>query len=141
MALTGQIAMEHGQVFPFSCWMVGEVEPRRDFDQSTREKFVQATDRDSGLPLWQVQVVDADPEARETAVTVYIAAPVQPVPPEPTPGLPFRLVEFEGLTVRPWVRQTSPNSKGKLVWDFKATGIRAPAMAGKAAAGNGRGEG
>ena len=139
MALTGQIAMEHGQVFPFGCYMVGEVEPKRDFDKSSRETFVQESDRDSGLPLWQLEVIDADPEARDKAVRVQIAAQVQPVPPGQTPGLPFRLVEFEGLTVRPYVASTA-SGRGKLAWSFKATGMHAPATAGKAPAGNGRGD-
>jgi hypothetical protein len=139
MALTGAIGMEHGQVFPFGCYMVGEVEAKRDFDKSTRDTFVQESDRETGLPLWQLEVIDADPEARDKAVRVVIAAQVQPVPPTETPGSPFRLVEFEGLTVRPYVASTA-SGRGKLAWSFKAMGMRAPVPAGKAV-GNGRGDG
>src|SRR5215204_5102234 len=103
MALTGQIGMEHGQVFPFGCFMVGEVEPKRDFDRSTRDQFVQEADRDTGVALWQVDVVDADPEGRDKTVRVVIASPVQPVPPEVAPGGAVRPGEVEGLTVRPYV--------------------------------------
>lgn len=140
MALTGEIGMEHDQVFPHGCYMVGEVEQKRDFDKSSRETFVQAVDRDTGVLVWQAEVVDADPEARETAVTVEIVAPVQPVPPEQVAGLPFRPVEFEGLTVRPWVQQR-PSGRGKLMWSFKATGMRAPSKPAKVPAGNGKAEG
>jgi hypothetical protein len=50
-----------------------------------------------------VRVMDADPAARTSEVKVKMTAPVQPVPPEPMPGTPFRPVEFEGLTVTPYV--------------------------------------
>ena len=141
MALNGQIPMEHGQAFAFGTYMVGEVEPKRDFDKSTREQAIQELDRDTGLPLWQLDVVDADPEARDKTVRVVIAAPVQPVPPETAPGLPFRPVEFEGLTVRAYVSQQA-SGRGKLMWSFKATGMRAPSTklaAAAATAANGKG--
>lgn len=139
MAIQGAIPMEHGGVFPWTCYMVGEVTPKRDFDKSTREQAFQEVDKDTGLPVWVVEVVDADPDARDKTVRVNILAAVQPVPPETAPGVPFRPVEFEGLTARPYVAST-PSGRGKLAWSFKATGMRAPAPA-KAAAGNGRGNG
>ena len=59
-----------------------EVEPLDDFDKSTKDNRVQARDKDTGLPLWQVEVLDFDPQAREKTFKVKIAAEVQPVPPE-----------------------------------------------------------
>jgi hypothetical protein len=126
MAIQGAIPMQHGDVFPLGCFMVGEVQAKRDFERSTREQAIQEVDRESGMPMWTVEVVDADPEAREKTVTVNIVAPVQPVPPETAEGVPFRPVEFEGLTVRPYVRSTV-TGRGRLAWSLRATGMRAPA--------------
>ena len=136
MAIRGAIPMQHGDVFPHGCFVVGEVEAMRDFDRSTREQAVQAVDRDTGELVWTVDVVDADPEARERTVRVKITAPVQPVPPETAPGVPFRPVEFEGLTVTPYVT-TTVSGRGRLAWSFRAAGMRAP-KAAPVAAGNGK---
>ena len=135
MAIQGAIPMQHGDVFPHGCYVVGEVEPVRDFDRSTKETAVQAVDKDSGLPVWHVTVVDADPDAREKTVRVKVLAPHQPVPPEPAPGVPFRPVEFEGLTVFPYVATTA-SGRGRLAWSFKATGMAAPKAAGNGKAGS-----
>jgi hypothetical protein len=117
---------------------VGEVQAMRDFDRSTKEQAIQAVDRDTGELVWTVDVVDADPEARERTARVKITAPVQPVPPETAPGVPFRPVEFEGLTATPYV-QTTASGRGRLTWSFRAAGMRAPkpvpAMAGNGKAG------
>ena len=108
----------------------------RDFDRSTKDQAVQAVDRDTGELVWTVDVVDADPEARERTVRVKVTAPVQPVPPETAPGLPFRPVEFDGLTATAYVA-TLASGRGKLTWSFRATGMRAPKGA-PVAAGNGK---
>jgi hypothetical protein len=81
MAIKSAIQMTHGDVFPHGCYAVGEVEAMRDFDRSTKEQDVQAVDRDTGLLVWTVDVVDADPEARDRTVRVKLLAPVQSVPP------------------------------------------------------------
>jgi hypothetical protein len=60
-------------VYPHGAFAAGVIEPVRDFDASRPDRFVQAKDRESGLPLWAVDVIDADPTAR-----VKIAAHVQP---------------------------------------------------------------
>ena len=49
---------------------------------------MQARDKDTGLPLWQVEVLDFDPQAREKTFKVKIAAAVQPVPPEAVAQVP-----------------------------------------------------
>ena len=133
MAIKSAIQMTHGDVFPHGCYVVGEVEPMRDFDRSTKEQAVQAVDRETGLLLWTVDVVDADPEARDRTVRIKLLAPVQPVPPAAIEGAPFRPVEFEGLTATPYV-QTTASGRGRLAWSFRASGMRAPARpAAKAA--------
>ena len=58
--------------------------------------MVQQLDKDSGLPLWVVEVIDAQEDARQRTVKVKIAAQVQPVLPDPVPGSPFTPVEFDG---------------------------------------------
>ena len=138
MAIRGAIPMTNEAAFAYGIFMVGEVEPMRDFDRSTREQAVQAVDRDTGELVWTVDVVDADPEARERTVRVKITAPHQPVPPEAAPGVPFRPVEFEGLTVTPYVTTTA-SGRGRLAWSFRATGMRAPKAAPAAANGKGGG--
>ena len=105
----------------------------RDFDRSTKEQAVQAVDRDTGVLVWTVDVVDADPEARDRTVRVKLLAPVQPVPPAAIEGAPFRPVEFEGLTATPYV-QTTASGRSRLAWSFRASGMRPPARAAAKAA-------
>ena len=121
MALQGPIPVEFGTVFPEGAYAAGGFEPVRDFDASSNGRFVQSKDRSSGLPLWSVEVIDADKEARTRTVKVKVAAQVQPELPNSPAGVPFVPVEFTGLTVTPYVNQA-----GKLGYSFKATGVRAP---------------
>jgi hypothetical protein len=96
------------------------VEPVRDFDASKSGTVgVQARDKLTGHPLWTVNVYDPDPQARTKALKVKIAAPVQPVLPEAIGGMPFRPVEFDGMTVTPYV-----NDKGRLAYSYRATAVR-----------------
>ena len=125
MAIKSAIPMNPDDVFGFGCFMVGEVRPMRDFDRSTKDQAVQALDRDTGELVWTVDVVDADPDARERTVRVKLVAAVQPVPPPAVEGMPFRPVEFEGLTATPYVAATA-SGRGRLAWSFRATGMRAP---------------
>jgi hypothetical protein len=61
-----------------------------------------------------------------------IAAQVQPVLPPPAPGSPFTAVEFDGLTVMPYVDASRCAGDGKnkcaarQAYSLKATGVRAP---------------
>ena len=98
MALQGPIPVEFGVVFPFGAYAAGAFEPVRNFDASTGEKFVQSADKATGMPLWVIEVIDADPHTRMRAVKVKVAAQVQPVVPAARPG-PFVPVEFTGLAV------------------------------------------
>ena len=113
--------MEFGQAFPDGVYAAGGFEPVRDFDASTNGRFVQSKDKASGLPLWQVEVIDADQDARTRTVKVKVAAQVQPVLPNGPAGVPFVPVEFTGLTVTPYVNQA-----GRLAYSLKAAGVRSP---------------
>jgi hypothetical protein len=128
MAIQGAIPLGHDGAFSHGCFVVGEVEPVRDFDRSTKETPVQAVDKETGLPVWAVNVVDADPEARDKTVRVKVLSQVQPVPPAEAPGVPFRPVEFEGLTATPYVATTA-TGRSRLAWSLKATGMSAPKRA------------
>ncbi|MGW4792255.1 plasmid replication, integration and excision activator [Nonomuraea sp. NPDC004297] len=97
MALQGPIPVTFAMVFPHGCYIVGEVEPVKDFDASAGGRFVQARDKQTAELVWQVAVMDGDPTLKpaQKTVAVKILAPVQPVPPQPMPGLPFTPVEFD----------------------------------------------
>jgi hypothetical protein len=86
MALQGPIPVEFGNVFTHGAYAAGGFEPMRDFDASSGDRFVQSKDRETGQPVWVVEVIDADPEARAKTVKVKVAAPVQPVLPLPARG-------------------------------------------------------
>ena len=127
MAVQGPIPVEFASVFPRGVFAAGPFEPVRDFEASKGGRFVQSKDKASGLPLWQVDVIDADPAARDKSVRVKVAAPDAPVLPAPHPGMPFVPVEFAGLTVTPYVNQA-----GRLSYALRATGVRATGRQGRA---------
>lgn len=137
MALARRFKVSHDEVFGDGAYLVGEVQPIYDFDRSTAENKVQQVDPETGLLLWAVEVLDADPDARKATrnVTVKIAANVQPVPPANESGTPFTLVVFEGLTATPWVDSSrcKPPEPGKAhrcraqsAWSFRAEAMTAP---------------
>jgi hypothetical protein len=121
MALQGPIPVEFGHVFPDGVYAAGAFEAVRDFDASSNGRFVQSKDKASGLPLWQVEVIDAEKEARNRTVKVKVAAQVQPVLPSGPAGVPFVPVEFTGMTVTPYVAQN-----GRLAYSLKASGVKSP---------------
>ena len=132
MALQGPIPIEFGMVFPDGVYAAGGIEMVRDFDRSSGDRVVQQVDKHSGLPLWVVEVIDADPDARQRTVKVKIAAQVQPVLPPPAPGSPFTAIEFEGMTATPYVDSGRCQGQGKgkcaarQAYSLRATGVRAP---------------
>lgn len=127
MAINGKFRVSMEDVFPEGAFVVGVVEKVRDFDKSTPERFVQQNDKETGLPMWSVSVLDADEQARKAdkTVTVKILDTVQPVPPEAivVHGHEFRPVEFEGLTVTPYVDE----KRGRIAYSFRARAMRTPA--------------
>jgi hypothetical protein len=126
MAVQGPIPVEFGSVFPRGVFAAGGFEPVRDFEASKSGRFVQSKDKATGLPLWVVDVIDGDPQARDKTARVKVAAPDQPVLPPAHPGMPFVPVEFAGLTVTPYVNQA-----GRLAYSLKATGVRAAGRSGR----------
>lgn len=126
MALARRFPLDHDDVFTHGAYLVSEVTAVIDFDKSTRETKVQKLDPDAGLPMWQVDVLDADPEATKKGrqVTVKIPAKHQPVPPERKGGVPFVPVEFDGLSALPYVDDSGP--RPRIAWSFMASGMKAP---------------
>ena len=129
MAVQGPIPVEFAHVFPRGVFAAGSFEAVRDFEASKGGRFVQSKDKTTGLPLWQADVIDADPQARDKSVRVKVAAADQPVLPAPHPGMPFVPVEFSGLTVTPYVNQA-----GRLAYSLRASGVRPVGRQGRAAA-------
>ena len=74
-----------------------------------------------------MSVHDADPNARGAAkaVKVVVLDERQPVPPPTLDGLPFRPVEFEGLTVTPYVAEGA--GRARVAYSIRARVMRAPA--------------
>ena len=120
MGMQGPIPVEFGMVFPHGVYAAGAFERVRDFDRSQGDRFVQQADKATGAPLWAVEVIDADPEARARTVKVKVMSAQQPTLPPAPGGAPFVPVEFTGLTVTPYVNQA-----GRLAYSVKASGVRA----------------
>ena len=123
MAVNGPFKVECGELFPHGLGIVSEVEPLADFDKSSKDNRVQARDKDTGLPLWSVEVLDFDQQAREKTFRVKIAAAVQPVPPESVGQVPVRPVVLEGLTVTPYIKE---GSRPRIAYSLRCTGLAAP---------------
>ena len=83
MSVPKWLKVSHQQVFPHRAFLVSDVTAVIDYERSTKDNKVQATDRESGQPLWQVEVLDGDPAASKRArtLTVKFATPAQPVCP------------------------------------------------------------
>jgi hypothetical protein len=83
-------------------------------------------DKETGLPVWQVTVLDADEEAgkKDTALSVKFVAKVQPVPPENTTSFPWTPVEFKGLTALAWIDDNGP--RPRIAWSYRAEEMVAP---------------
>ena len=140
MAMETRFSVRSEDAFPHGVYAFSatQVKPARDFEKSTRDSEVQMRDRDTGIPVWTFDVLDADPNAqgKNAAITVRIVSQFKPTLPEAPAGLPFRPVQFEGLTASPYVDQRSCTGNGRcrarLAWSFRATGIRAPEPKGAA---------
>ena len=126
MSIPKWLQIGHEQVFSHGAFLVSEVTPMIDFDKSSSENRVQARDRDTGLPMWQVEVLDGDPAApkRSRTVTVKFASPKQPPVPANSSGTPFTPVVFDGLMALPYVEKSSDFSR--IAWSFRASEMRAP---------------
>lgn len=131
MGIQSRIPVEFGQVFPYGVFATAAAEAVQDYTTKRQE-----IDKDTGLPVWAVDVYDADPNARHkaSAIRVKVAAQVCPVLPKAVMG-PFRPVEFTGLTVTPYVEVSGRNPQGepiaRVAYSYRATGVQAPGGAGR----------
>jgi hypothetical protein len=122
--------------FPEGLYLVGEIVPVTEYqsqeDRARNRPVRPRTDEATGLPLFRGTFADPAAEKdREKSVTVEFAAKVQPVPPAAMPGVPFRPVVLEGMTVQPRA-EVSGQAKW-ITWVVRATGMTAPTAAGKPA--------
>ena len=131
MAMPRRINVKFSEAFPNGAYVVGEVTPVLDFNAGKRPdgSMPQKHDEDTGMPIWTVPVLDADPEARknEKTVNVKILAPHQPVPPANEAGLPFVPVEFVELVAVPWIDTNGP--RPRMQWSLTAVEMTAPRAA------------
>lgn len=103
--------------------MLGDLEPAEDFEKKRAgEVDTQMRDKESGMRVWLARVIDPDPTARSAEVKVKVSSETQPVAPKALAGSPFAQVEFEGLTVTPYISEQ--NGKPRLAYSFRATGVR-----------------
>jgi hypothetical protein len=143
MAIQSGLPVAHDAVFPNGAYMVGEVTPVEDFDAAKaaraagRSADTQARDKNTGMRLWQVRVIDADQNSRkgQAEVTVKIPGDHQPMPPAAVPGLPFRPVEFDDLVATAYM--DTSRERSRIAWAFRASGMHAPAGASKPARSSG----
>jgi hypothetical protein len=132
MAMPRRIKIQHGEVFSNGAYVKksenGPVEPVLDFDAPKLPdgSRPQQLDRETGLPVWQVTVLDADEEAgrKDTAVSVKFVAKHRPVPPENKTPFPLTPVEFTGLTALPYIDDNG--SKPRLAWSYRAEDMIEP---------------
>ena len=119
--------VEFGEVFPFGAFVLG-VEPSMAFSADPTAPTQQERDKETGQLVWTVRALDANEEAARFGAEfkVKITADHQPVPPAKIAGFPFAPVEFDGLTITPYA-----NNKGRIAHSFRASGLRAPAGAGR----------
>jgi len=128
MAIAKRFPIAHGLAFPNGAFLRGFVEPVADFQAEQRPdgSRPQQRDKETGLPLWQCTVIDADDDAgrREIGVSVKFAAEVQPVPPRNTSSMPWTPVEFVGLTALPYIDDNG--TRPRIAWSFRAQGFATP---------------
>jgi hypothetical protein len=107
-------------VFPHGCHLMPDsISEAIDYDEETKRRSP-ALDKLTGKPVFQVRVVDMDPElsGRSREVVVKVVADRMPVPPT---RAAFEPVEFENLTVTPYVVDRTK----RLAYSLRSTGIRA----------------
>jgi hypothetical protein len=124
-----RFVVDFDEWFPQGLYLVGEITAMTEYqsqeDKARNRPVRPRVDEATGCPLFRGTF--ADPSAdkdREKSVTVEFACTHQPVPPESVPGVPFRPVVLEGMTVAPRA-ETSGQAKW-ITWTIRATGMRAP---------------
>ena len=128
MSVQGPFRVDCRAVFPHGVVAVGGVSEVNDFDRSTREHRVQQLDRATGLPMWQVDVLDLDPEARERTFKVKLVSADEPSLPPMAEGMPVRPVFLDGLTVTPYLKEIG-NGRSRIAYSLRADALSAPRAA------------
>jgi len=125
-----RLPVSMAEVFPAGCHLLPDsITEAQDWDAATRVR-TPTVDKITGQRVWHVRVVDMDQalEGRSREVVVKIAADRAPVPPTRTP---FEAVEFEGLTVTPYVDTSRCVGQGRcgarMAFSLRATGLKAAA--------------
>lgn len=127
MAAQGRIPVRCEDMFPQGAILLS-VDPVEDFDKKRAgAPDAQERDKDTGLRLWAVAVMDPSAQAGRREVKVKIADERQPVPPS---GV-MQLVEFDGLVVIPYL--DTNRTKPRVAFAYRAAGFRTTRPAGKAA--------
>jgi hypothetical protein len=124
-----RFAVDFDEWFPQGLYLVGEITPVREYqsqeDKARNRPVRPRVDEVTGHPLFRGTFADPSAEKdREKSVMVEFACAHQPVPPGAVPGLPFRPVVLESMTVAPRA-ETSGQAKW-LTWTIRATGMKAP---------------
>ena len=125
--IKGPVPVDFATVFPHGAAVTTEVEPVMVFENG-RNTGRQETDKNTELPIWQVTVMDGDPEVKGPAKSskVKILSKVQPVPPPGLPGFEsIRPVEFLGMTAQAYVTEVM-QGRYKVAWSLKATEMVEP---------------
>jgi hypothetical protein len=127
MAVDGRINVEHGQIFTQPVLLLS-VSPVEDFDKKRAGNGdPQERDKQTGLRLWAVSVLDPTAPEGKREIKVKIAADHQPVPPN---GV-MQPVEFDGLQVIPYL--DTNRAKPRVAIAYRAAGFRGNKAPGKAA--------
>jgi hypothetical protein len=130
MADPRRVALTHEERFPHGAYAVA-VSPIAEYDGERGRTGAQSRDRESGLPLWGVEVFDPDPDARTHQVRVRLASAEEPeLPPVvgvPGTGFGLRPVWFGGLVGTPYL--DSNGRRPRVAWSLRAQ-VMTPAPAG-----------
>ena len=123
-----RLPVSQAEVFPNGCHLIPEsITEAQDYNEQTRER-TPAIDKVTGKRVWQVRVsdMDADLAGRSREVVVKILADREPSPPT---GQPFEMVEFENLTVTPYVDTGRCQGRGRcgarIAFSLRASGLKA----------------
>jgi hypothetical protein len=119
------IPVHFDQVFRHKAYLTSEVEPIYAFVDGQRGP--QEMHPVTGDPMWQVTVLDADPNAKGAAksVKVKISSKYQPVPPAPADGSPFAEVEFVDMAITPYVVEVM-KGRPRVAYSLQARGFATP---------------
>jgi hypothetical protein len=135
-----RFVVDFDEWFPQGLYLVGEITAVTEYqsqeDKARNRPVRPRVDEVTGRPLFRGTFADPAAEKdREKSVTVEFACAHQPVPPQAVPGLPFRPVVLEGMTVTP--RAEASGQAKWITWTIRATGMTAPGgtSAGMPAAG------